>query len=364
MGKTCCTKEPEKTKSYLEENEILLTRSKMRTPQSKRRVVNEEYLIVVPRIAYYFKSKNTLDIFKYKCPLFAACGIASEQKGRIYLFSNSLEHMGTFVGHKRGIYSLCAISHKILASGSKDKNIKIWDIEKRVIMSTLSGHTDVVNNLCYVGKGQLVSGSWDKSLIVWSKLAGSSSTYSYKQVLTGHKSRISRIIRINNREIISGELHGDLRIWNIDEGVCIRHIPFMGYGLHQMKQHIGGDVAISYAGEFFVFGAANNWEAPIKQFRVCVGFSIEFLDRDILLRGGLSGQLEFVDYAQTGCLMPPDIQGLYSCYIEAIQRIANNILVTVTNDGYIKVINPISRKCYLKFKINDQWYSSAIVYFY
>ena len=318
------------------------------------------YLRIVPRIAFYLKNKNISVIFKYKCPLFAA----GDKKGRIYLFSNSLEHMSTFSGYLNGICSLCAISNKILASGSHDKNIKIWDIENRAIISTLSGHSEGVTVLCRLEGGQFVSGSDDNSLIIWSKFPGLSSTYSHKQVLIGHRSYIEGIIRINNREIISGEYHGNLKIWNIDQGVCIRHISSMGYGLHKMKQHIGGDVAISYyfKKEIFVLGAVNNWEAPIKLFRVCAGCSIEFLDRDILLRGKANGELEFIDYSQTGCSMPPNIRGLYSDFIIAIQRIAKNILITAPLDGSLKVIHPLSRKCYLKFKKGNNM--KAIVYFH
>ena len=328
----------------------------MRAPQSKRRVVNEEYLKVVPRIAYYLKKKNIRGIFKYKCPLFAVGG----ENERIDLFSNSLEHMGTFLGHKRVIYSLCAISHKILASGSWDTNIKIWDIEERAIISTLSGHTDGVTALCHLEGGQLVSGSDDHSLIIWSKLPGSSSTYSPRQ-LTGHTSSIKGIIRISKENIISGEYKGYLRIWNINEGVCIRHIPYMGNCLTQMKQHHEGEVALGYDKKVLVWGAVNNWKGPIKYFRVCDGYSLEFLNRNILLIGGLWGQLEFIDYTQTGYSMPPDIQGLHSRYIKVIQRIAKNILVTASNDGY-KVIDPISKKCYLNFK-EYNYTMMAITYF-
>ena len=317
------------------------------------------YLRIVPRIIFYLKNKNISAIFKYKCQLFAAGG----ESGRIYLFSNSLEHMSTLSGHKGGISSLCGISNKILTSGSWDNNIKIWDIEERIIITTLSGHRDGVSALCYVEGGQLVSGSWDHSLIIWSKLPGSSSTYSNRQVLTGHKSGISGIIRINKREIISGEWDGDLRIWNIDQGVCIRQLSLCNSYIFQMKQHIGAEVVISDCEKVFVLGAVNNWEAPIKQFTVCDGFSIEFLHRDLLLRGSANGQLEFIDYAQTGCSMLPDIQGLHSDYIRAIQRIANNILVTASFDGYLKVIHPISKKCYLKFKKCDKW-MEVITYFY
>ena len=282
-------------------------------------VGNEEYLKVVPRIAYYMKSKNIGDIFKYKSPLFAAIG----EKERIYLFSNSLEHMGTFSGHENSILCLCGTSHKILASGSWDNNIKIWNIEERSLLSTLSQHTERVGALCYIEEGVLVSGSWDKSLIIWSKyeFPGSPSTYSHKQ-LTGHTSGICGIIRINNREIISGENSGHLRIWDIDQGVCIRLLPSLDRcGLMQMKQHICGEVAISYREKVIIWGAppikqfsisAGRSIEFLKQFSICAGCSIEFLNRDLLLRGGFDGQLEFIDCAQTGCSMLSPIQGLHS----------------------------------------------------
>ena len=232
-------------------------------------------------------------------------------------------------------------------------------------MSTLSGHKKRVCALCSVKEGVLVSGSGDKSLIIWSKSPPESSIYSLRQVLTGHKSQINGIIRLNNREIVSGELNGDLMMWNIDEGLCIRHIPRLsGFdGLWQMK-HIGGDVVVSYEDEVKVWGAANNWDnTPTKQFnKVCEGYSIEFLSGNLLLRGGNKGQLEFIDYAQTGCKLPPIIEGLHLEDINAIQRIAKNIVVTASDDGYLKVIHPISRKCYLKFKASDSLH--ALAYFY
>ena len=123
------------------------------------------------------------------------------------------------------------------------------------------------------------------------------------------------------------------------------------------------DIVVSYWDKVKVWGAANNWgEDPIKQFDVCRGLSIEFLSGDLLLRGGYEGQLEFIDYAQTGCNLPSIIMGLHSECISAIQRIAKNIVVTASGDGYLKVIHPISRRCYLKFKVRKSLY--ALAYFY
>ena len=323
---------------------------------SARNKKYEEYMRVVPGIGYYLRSKNIPAICKYKCSSFATGG----GNRRIYLLSNSLEEMDSFSGHLGHISCLCTFFNRILASGSDDNNIKIWDIEERAIISTLSGHTNTVTSLCYVREGVFVSGSDDKSLIIWSKLPGSN-IYSPRHVLTGHKSYIRGIIKKNNSEIVSGDLKGDLMIWNTEQGVCTRHLPCMGIDIWQMKQYMG-EVAVSYKEKVIIWGAANNWEAPLKQFSVCVGLSIEFLSRDILLRGGYKGELEFIDYAQTGCSMPP-IQGLHSSYIYDLKRIAKNIVITGSKDGFMKVIDPISRKCYLNFKKGgDQWLVIACFY--
>ena len=331
--------------------------------EEKKGAVNmEKYERVIPRIGYYMKSKNIARIIKEKCPLFTVGGNANI----INLFSNSLEHMGYFSGHKEWIRCLCPISNNILASGSYDTTIKIWNIEDRSIMSTLSGHTETVSVLCYVKEGVFVSGSFDKSLIIWSKSTPESSTYSHRETLTGHKSWIRGIIRLNNRDIVSGEWYGDLMMWNIDQGLCIRHIPHLDVfcdRLCQIKQHMRGDIAVNYWDKVRVWGAANNWGGdPIKQFAVCEGQSIGFLSGNLLLRGGREGQLEFIDYGETGCNLPPIIMGLHSKYINAIKRIAKNIVITASEDGYLKVIHPISRRCYLKFKAREALY--ALAYFY
>ena len=329
--------------------------------EEEKAILNKEYERITPRIGYYIKSKNIARIFKEKCPLFAAGG----NEEIINLFNNSLEHIGYFSRHKKWISCLCPISTQILASGSGDTTIKIWNIEDRSIMSTLSGHTEAVSAVCHVNTGELVSGSWDHSLIIWSKSTSESSIYSHKQTLTGHRTCIKRIIKINNREIVSGEWDGDLMMWNIDEGLCIRQIPHIGEFdlLTQMKQHTRGDVVVNYKNNVKVWGAANNWgNTPIKQFYVRDVYSIEFLSGDLLLRGGQEGHLEFIDYAQTGCQLPSTVMGLHSKHITAIQRIAKNIVITASDDGYLKVIHPIYRICYLKFEARGALF--ALVYFY
>ena len=317
---------------------------------------NTKYLRIVSRIGYYLKSKNIADIFKLKCILFASGGSA----GIIELINNSLEHMRTLHGHTKSIVCLSAFPNKILASGSEDTNIKIWDTKGRRLISTLSKHTKNIRALCYVRKGVLVSGSDDRSLIIWIKQTES---YICLPRLTGHTSLIIGIIRMSNTEIVSGEWKGALKIWDIDQGSCIRHIPSVRVDIYQMKQGIGGEVIVSHLNKVNVWGATNNWVEPLKQFNVCDGSSIELLSGDLLLRGGRNGDLEFIDYRETGCTLPMITQGLHTAYIREIKKIAKKIVVTTSNDGYLKVIDPIPRTCYMKFKKSFGW-KSAIAYFY
>ena len=224
-------------------------------------VINKEDVRIIPQIGYYLKSKNIRAICKYKCLSFAAGG----KEGRIYLFSNSLEHMSW------AISSLCLLSNNLLVSGSKDKTIKIWNLEN---LSTISkfGHSEEVSALCYVREGVFVSGSNDKSLVIWSKSSPESTIYSLRQRLTGHASGIRTIIRMNKREILSGEfLNGDLRIWNIDEGICIRHIPSITDNfLIQIKQQ-KGEVAISYSNKVKVWGQPIIGEIPLSNLMLVLG---------------------------------------------------------------------------------------------
>ncbi|GBF52481.1 high-affnity carbon uptake protein Hat/HatR [Microcystis sp. 0824] len=65
-------------------------------------------------------------------------------------------------------------NNKFLASGSKDKTIKIWDIKRGTEVKTLSEHSDHINSVSVSPNNQLLaSGSDDKSLKLWDlKAAG------------------------------------------------------------------------------------------------------------------------------------------------------------------------------------------------
>ncbi|NEQ11998.1 MAG: hypothetical protein F6K37_40910, partial [Moorea sp. SIO4E2] len=72
-------------------------------------------------------------------------------------------------GHTGAIFSL-AISpdNRILASGSHDGTIKLWDISTGTLVTTLNGHTGPITTLAFSPDNQtLASGSFDRTIKIW-----------------------------------------------------------------------------------------------------------------------------------------------------------------------------------------------------
>jgi WD40 repeat protein/tRNA A-37 threonylcarbamoyl transferase component Bud32 len=119
----------------------------------------------------------------------------------------------TLNGHSNWVSSL-AISHdaKILASGSGDKNIKIWNLETRELKSTLNGHSNGINSLIISHDGKtLVSGSDDTTIKVWNLLTGE-----LKSTLNGHSGWVlSLAISPDDKTLFSGSSDKTIKIWNL-----------------------------------------------------------------------------------------------------------------------------------------------------
>ena len=66
-----------------------------------------------------------------------------------------------------GIYALAILSNDLIASGSGDTTIKVWNSTTFQLVATLKGHTNYVFSLAVLPNGNLVSGGWDTMIKVW-----------------------------------------------------------------------------------------------------------------------------------------------------------------------------------------------------
>ena len=130
------------------------------------------------------------------------------------------------IGHSKDVLSVAfSPDNRQIASGSIDKNLKIWNIHG-VCKFTVdqNQHTDWVSQVRYfhdVKNPIIVSASWDRTIKVWDN-----SSMSLKHIFHGHKAQINSLdLAPNTNFIASGGRDGKVNIWNLVDGKHLEEIP-------------------------------------------------------------------------------------------------------------------------------------------
>ncbi|TDZ34810.1 putative E3 ubiquitin ligase complex SCF subunit scon-2 [Colletotrichum spinosum] len=125
-------------------------------------------------------------------------------------------HIKTFKGHDNGVTCL-QFDDDILATGSYDAKIKIWNIETGEEIRTLTGHTMGIRTLKFVGN-KLFSGSLDHTIKVWNWQTGDCIS-----TLRGHTEGVISV-DFDGKFLASGSIDKSVKIFNLEskETFCLR----------------------------------------------------------------------------------------------------------------------------------------------
>ncbi|KAF3888839.1 MULTISPECIES: serine/threonine-protein kinase [Nostocales] len=133
---------------------------------------------------------------------------------------NKIKEIRTLKGHKEFVYSVAlSADGQTLASGSKDNTIKIWNVNKGEEIRTLIGHSSYVNSVAMSADSQtLISGSYDKTIKVWNLKTGQEI-----HTLKGHEGEVLSVaISPDGQTIASGSTDRTVKIWNVKTGQLLR----------------------------------------------------------------------------------------------------------------------------------------------
>ena len=126
---------------------------------------------------------------------------------------NNIINIKTIKEHGHYINSLLLLSNGRLASCSRDKTIKIYDIKNNYHCDiTLEGHTDCVSYISQLDNNKLISCSYDNTIKIWS-ITQSSYQCDYT-INNAHNDKIYKVIPLRNNRIASCSDDETIKIWN------------------------------------------------------------------------------------------------------------------------------------------------------
>ena len=142
-------------------------------------------------------------------------------------------------GHKRTVTCLIKINDDIIASGSKDCTIKIWDIQEKICLATLGSHTKKVSSLLSIDTSRFVSGGEDKTIHLWniSRLMLQNNDNDsnaaeeeediipYAILKTKTRGEIASLTKLDDNIIALGNANShSVELWDIDSEYCLGEI--------------------------------------------------------------------------------------------------------------------------------------------
>ncbi|KDN33603.1 hypothetical protein RSAG8_13308, partial [Rhizoctonia solani AG-8 WAC10335] len=134
-----------------------------------------------------------------------------------------LSSLGTsrvLTGHSSSVHSVAfSPSASLIASGSSDKTIRLWDTKTMQPMGQpYEGHLGRVSCLAFSPDGsRLVSGSWDKTIRVWT--VGAQGLSRDPLLITGHSDSVTCVAcSPEGLRVASGSMDKTMRMWDVQTG--------------------------------------------------------------------------------------------------------------------------------------------------
>ena len=184
----------------------------------------------------------------------------------------------SLTGHTNGVNGISfSPDGKMLASGSSDNTVKLWDTTTGKETKTLTGHTNSVFGISFSPDGKmLASGSGDNTVQLWNTTTGEEI-----KSLTGHKNEVNGIsFSPDGKMLASGSSDNTVKLWNTTTGKEIK----------SLTGHTNGVNGISFSpdGKMLASGSGDN---TVRLWR---------LDFDYLLQKGCNFVREYYK------INPPD----------------------------------------------------------
>ena len=182
---------------------------------------------------------------------------------KLWSLEDNFNYLDTFPIHDDSV--LCLKYHKnMLISGSADRTIKIIDTNNYQLLATLIGHENYIEHLEFISDNILATGSRDNTIRLWNI----ENIVNYIElnplsVIRAHQSNIKVLKRIGENRFITGSNDGKIKVWQFGDNH--EKLAIEGYGGCVQSICILSDtqIAVAYSDQLILIWTENRLNEPI-----------------------------------------------------------------------------------------------------
>ena len=115
------------------------------------------------------------------------------------------------------------VHHNKLICGAFDGTPKIWDLISGECLHTISRlHTRAVTSIIILSNEIFASSSKNKTIKLFDL-----NTFEFIKTISGHYLEVNSIVKVSNSKISSCSDDTTVRIWDINSGKCIKFLNYL-----------------------------------------------------------------------------------------------------------------------------------------
>lgn len=152
----------------------------------------------------------------------------STNTGIVNIFDHSLNLIDTIPAHDFETWAVCSDGYNVFYTGADDALMKGWDVRSKDRLFVNKQHSAGVCSIIVLNENRLASGSYDKQVRIWDKRKPTCLLSSCRV-----ESGVWRLKRMSSDGILAACMHDGFYVFNCSDRIAVdRHesIPGLAYG--------------------------------------------------------------------------------------------------------------------------------------